>query len=217
MRGQGTGPGLAITHSRHARRDPIAARVLLGRFCDALDESQGADAIGNLCEDTRMVKTRRLTPRVVLWVRDELASLRVHQPVEMFQRYLADDVRQCVGQLNDIEVSRASLDLQLHRREDGALLSAVGHCSRKHLGRVYYFLILGWVKGVEYDSTDSNPAPNSVSGSRSSPTRAATQRRSAQFAMTSNGADATCCCSSSSACAALEVLLASSRHVIYWP
>jgi len=61
MRGQGTWPGLAITHSRHARRGPIAARVLLGRFCDALDERQGADAIGNLWE-ARTIQTLRRIP-----------------------------------------------------------------------------------------------------------------------------------------------------------
>lgn len=70
---------------------------------------------------------------LVLRVRDELPSLRVHHPVEVLQRYLADDVRQCIGQLNDIEVSRASLNFQLHRRENSALLSAVGHCSRSDL------------------------------------------------------------------------------------
>lgn len=52
---------------------------------------------------------------LVFRVRNQPAVHRIYHPIQMLQRNLADDVRQRIGKLNDVEQALPSLNLQFYR------------------------------------------------------------------------------------------------------
>ena len=66
----------------------------------------------------------------VFGIGDEAAAFGIDHPVHCFQRNLADDVRQIVRELDDVEPAGAPLNFQFHDRKDAAGFPAIGHGMR---------------------------------------------------------------------------------------